>query len=125
MTAERIAKRLRHRLVARFPQLTHVEITHHWGGVLGLTRDLHSTVGLDTATKTGWAGAYGGAGLTASNLAGRTLADLVLENDSDLTRLVWVNHRSRPWEPEPFRWLGVHAVASLARAADTIDGLRR
>ena len=47
-----------------------------------------------------------GDGVTAANVAGRTLADLVLGRDSDLTRLPWVQHRSRRWEPEPLRWLG-------------------
>ena len=44
-----------------------------------------------------------------SNLAGRTLADLVLGRDTELTRLPWVGHRSPRWEPEPLRWLGVNA----------------
>ena len=44
-----------------------------------------------------------------TNLAGRTLADLVLGRDTDLTRLPWVGHRSAAWEPEPLRWLGINA----------------
>ena len=47
--------------------------------------------------------------MATTNLAGRTLADLILGTGSDLTRLPWVNHRSRPWEPEPLRWLGINA----------------
>ncbi|TIU03197.1 MAG: FAD-dependent oxidoreductase, partial [Mesorhizobium sp.] len=36
----------------------------------------------------------------------------------DLTRLPWVNRKVRPWEPEPFRWLGVHSMYQLYRIAD-------
>ena len=54
----------------------------------------------------GWAGGYVGHGVTATNLAGRTLADLVLDQRRPLTELPWVGHRSPNWEPEPLRWIG-------------------
>jgi len=56
--------------------------------------------------------------VAAANLAGRTLADLICGNDSDLTHLPWVQHRSRPWEPEPLRWLGVNTARWLAASTD-------
>jgi hypothetical protein len=59
-----------------------------------------------------------GSGLTTTNLAGRTLSDLVLRRDTDLVQLPWVARRVRPWEPEPLRWLGVQAMYGLYRAAD-------
>ena len=45
---------------------------------LGIARDWTASVGLDRATGLGWAGGYVGDGVTTTNLAGRTLADLVL-----------------------------------------------
>ena len=66
-------------------------------------RDWAATVGLDRSTGLGWAGGYVGTGVTATNLAGRTLADLVLGRDTELTRLPWVGHRARKWEPEPLQ----------------------
>ena len=62
-----------------------------------------------------------GTSATASattNLAGRTLADLVLGRDTDLVTLPWVGHRSRRWEPEPLRWLGINAGLQAMRLAD-------
>ena len=47
------------------------------------------------STGIGWAGGYVGDGVATTNLAGRTLADLVTGADSDLVTLPWVNHRSR------------------------------
>ena len=41
-----------------------------------------------------WAGGYVGDGVSTTNLAGRTLADLIIGRDSDLVRLPWVGHRS-------------------------------
>ena len=48
-----------------------------------------------------------------SHLAGRTLAALILGRDDPVTRLPWVGHRSRRWEPEPLRWLLVNAGLRL------------
>ena len=75
-------------------------------------------MGLDPSTGLGWAGGYVGVGVSTSNLAGRTLADLVLGRDTALTRLPWVNHRVRKWEPEPLRWLGVQGLYATLVAAD-------
>ena len=105
----RVFDGLHETLVEMFPVLKDATITHRWGGALGIARDWTASVGLDPATGLGWAGGYVGDGVTTTNLAGRTLADLVLERDTELTRLPWVGHRSRSWEPEPLRWLGVNA----------------
>jgi hypothetical protein len=86
--------------------------------VLGVPRDWCASVTFDASTGLGWAGGYVGSGLTTTNLAGQTLADLVLGRDSDLVRLPWVNRDVRRWEPEPLRWLGVRAMYGLYRAAD-------
>jgi glycine/D-amino acid oxidase-like deaminating enzyme len=109
---------LRRTLTGLLPQLGGVEFTHAWGGPLGIARDWHPSVGHDPATGLGWAGGYVGDGVAATNLAGRTLADLVLGRHTSLTALPWVGHRSRRWEPEPLRWLGVNAGLRLAAAAD-------
>jgi glycine/D-amino acid oxidase-like deaminating enzyme len=90
-----------------------VPVAYEWGGPLGIPRDWMPSVGLRGWLA--WGGGYVGDGVAASNLAGRTLADLILGVDSDLTRLPWVGHRSRRWEPEPLRWLGINAGVLLAR----------
>lgn len=106
----RVHAHLRRALVELFPQVADHAVTHTWGGPLGVPRDWHPSVGLDRDTGIGWAGGYVGDGVAASNLAGRTLADLVTGADSALTRLPWVGHRSPAWEPEPLRWAGITAA---------------
>jgi glycine/D-amino acid oxidase-like deaminating enzyme len=105
----RVFEDLHTTLVDLFPVVKDAAITHRWGGALGISRDWTASVGHDRATGLGWAGGYVGDGVTTTNLAGRTLADLVLGHDTELTRLPWVGHRSRSWEPEPLRWLGINA----------------
>lgn len=103
------------------PVVGDVAVTHRWGGVLGIPRDWRPSVGIDRAAGVAWAGGYVGEGVAAANLAGRTLADLILERDSDLTTLPWVGHRSRAWEPEPARWLGITAMLRLTARADRAE----
>ncbi|MCW2827343.1 MAG: glycine/D-amino acid oxidase [Marmoricola sp.] len=118
-TEPRVFDDLRAVLRGMLPQLGDARFTHQWGGCLGITRDWAASVGLDRATGMGWAGGYVGDGVTTTNLAGRTLADLVTGADSDLVTLPWVNHRSRPWEPEPLRWLGINAGLRAMTLADS------
>jgi glycine/D-amino acid oxidase-like deaminating enzyme len=109
---------IRHSLVELFPQLADARITHRWGGVLGVPRDWWPSVHHDPATGLARAGGYSGDGVALTNLAGRTLADLITGESSELTRLPWVGHRSPRFEPEPLRWFGVNTGLHLAAAID-------
>jgi len=110
---------LRRVLIDLFPAVADALVTHSWGGPLGVPRDWMASVGLDTRTGLAWAGGYVGDGVGTSNLAGRTLADLLLgHSDSDLVTLPWVNHRSPRWEPEPLRFAGVNAGLRVMTGAD-------
>ncbi len=109
---------IRHSLVELFPQLAEARITHRWGGVLGVPRDWWPSVHHDPATGLARAGGYAGDGVALTNLAGRTLADLITGTDSELTHLPWVGHRSPRFEPEPLRWVGVNAGLHLAGLVD-------
>jgi glycine/D-amino acid oxidase-like deaminating enzyme len=115
---------LRQTLVELFPALRSSHFTHAWGGPLGIPRDWHSSVGLDRFRGIAWAGGYVGDGVATTNLAGRTLADLITGADTELTALPWVNHRSPDWEPEPLRWLGVNAGLLAMKLADRTEGTK-
>ncbi len=115
---ERTITHLRATLHALLPQVADVPIAHAWCGVLAVPRDWEATVDFDRRTGLGWAGGYVGHGVTATNLAARTLTDLVLDRTTPLTALPWVGHRSRGWEPEPLRWLGVCGMYLAYKAAD-------
>ena len=98
-----------------FPQLKHVRITHAWGGNLGMSRRFKPHMLCDRASGIALSGGYGGEGVGASNLGGRTLADLILQRDSELVRQPWVIRQGglealKSWEPEPCRWLGYNAI---------------
>jgi glycine/D-amino acid oxidase-like deaminating enzyme len=104
-----------------FPMLRDHAITHGWGGPIAVPRDWYPSVGFDRAAGVAWAGGYVGDGVSTTNLAGRTLADLILGRDTELVRLPWVGHRSPQWEPEPLRWLGVNAGRLLIGSIDRAE----
>jgi glycine/D-amino acid oxidase-like deaminating enzyme len=124
-TQRRTISQLVHALHERFPAAAASGIDQAWCGVLGVPRDWSPAVRLDRATGLGIAGGYVGNGVATANLAGRTLADLVLGEDTALSALPWVGHAARPWEPEPLRWLGARLVYGLYRAADRREAVRR
>lgn len=122
-TEERLAA---HELIAAtlaelFPILDDVRITHRWGGVLAIARNWMPYVRLDRETGRGELGGYVGEGVAASNLAGRTLAELICGQETERTSLPLVGVRSRGWEPEPLRWLGVRASRRLLIGADDYE----
>ncbi|UBM24517.1 FAD-binding oxidoreductase [Pseudomonas sp. p1(2021b)] len=98
-----------------FPQLKDVRITHSWGGNLGMARRFHPHMLCDRQRGIALAGGYGGEGVGATNLGGRTLAALILDQHNALTAQPWV-YDNRPlsslatWPPEPCRWLGYNAI---------------
>jgi glycine/D-amino acid oxidase-like deaminating enzyme len=120
-----VFRRLRATLVDLLPAVEGSEFSHAWGGPLGIPRDWCASVGFDRNDGLAWAGGYVGDGVSTSNLAGRTLRDLILGHDTDLATLPWVNHRSPRWEPEPLRWLGVNAGLRAMAFADVEERVTR
>lgn len=108
-------------LVELFPLLDGVGVTHRWGGVLGIPRNW--LPGLRYRPDpgggfTGVLGGYVGEGVAASNLAGRTMAELILGIESERTSLPWVDVDWPQWEPEPLRWIGVRGSRRILLTAD-------
>jgi glycine/D-amino acid oxidase-like deaminating enzyme len=115
--------RLEATLFELFPQAKNAAVTHRWGGPLGVARDWHASAQYDRATGIAHAGGYVGDGLSTTNLAGRTLAQLITGQENELTRLPWVNHRSPRWEPEPLRFAGANLGLLAMTLADAEEQL--
>ncbi len=99
-------------LLQLFPILKDVAITHQWGGVMGVPRDWTPFVHHDPAGFSA-AGGYVGEGVAPSNLAGRTVAELITGTES--------GPMPRRWEPEPLRWLGVRGSRWVMSRADAAE----
>jgi glycine/D-amino acid oxidase-like deaminating enzyme len=124
-TDERVRELLTDSLRELFPVLQGTAITHHWGGVLAAPRDWTPFVRYDKTAGVATAGGYVGDGVATTHLAGRTLAALITGStaggDDELIRLPWVGHKSRSWEPEPLRWLGVNGTRMAAARSDKAE----
>lgn len=107
---------LRRTLGDLFPVLADPPIVDAWGGPLAIPRDWRPAVVREDGLVT--AGGYVGQGVAMANLAGRTVRDLVLGEDTDLVHLPWVGHRARGWEPEPLRWVGVNLGRKMTESID-------
>jgi len=88
---------LKQTLVEWFPCLEGVRFTHHWGGPVLMTVDWFPSMG-----RTGrhrnilYALAYNGHGVASASYSGAVLRDLLLERDSEWTRLFFVNRKGWP-----------------------------
>ena len=95
-TAPATVASLRAKLAEMFPAAAGAAVEHAWSGVLGVPRDWCISAAADPRTGIARAGGYVGEGVAAANLAGRTLRDLMLAEDSELAELAWVARRQRP-----------------------------
>ncbi|HEU4526457.1 MAG TPA: FAD-binding oxidoreductase [Actinomycetota bacterium] len=113
------ARALRARLAELFPAAAHARIDSLWSGYIGMSRDWFPSVGLLDGIA--WAGGYFGDGVSTANLAGRTLAELITGRETQLSRLPWVGHRWRPWEPQALAMVGTAGLFTALRWADAVE----
>jgi glycine/D-amino acid oxidase-like deaminating enzyme len=111
-------------MLATFPSLQGVRITHTWGGAI------------DTSTRfsASWQKAFGGKavsvlgytglGVGASRFGAQVCLDLLAGRDNERTRLEMVRRAPLPWPPEPLRWLGIQMTRRSIARADEHDGRR-
>ncbi len=120
--APRTVDELMGKIRQMFPVVGSTAVAHGWSGVIGVPRDWGVSVNADRTSGLAWAGGYSGEGVAATNLAARCLRDLILDRESELTRLPWVGHQPPRWEPEPLRYVGVRSLYAGYRLADRIEG---
>ena len=56
-----------------------------------------------------------------SYLAAQVVTALVTGADDPVLALPILGHRSRRWEPEPFRWIGINTGLLATRIADRLE----
>ena len=104
-----------------FEKIGDLEITHKWGGPLGVPRNWNPSVNFDARSGLGSLGGYVGDGVAASNLAARTMAHLIAEDNHELANLCWANNQSRKWEVEPLRYFGINGLLKISESIDAYE----
>lgn len=101
-----------------FPSLRGVRFTSRWGGPVSVPVDMAPTIGFVGDRRAVFSLGCVGHGVSLAQLNGQTIADLLLERDTDLTRVWFVGRRTIPWPPEPLRFVASHALRGYLRLED-------
>jgi len=115
---ESIFGKLRSDLVAIFPDLAGIGFTHAWGGPISGTLDVFPALGHVGGRD--WVYSLGccGHGVSTTHLHGKTLSDLVLERDTDLTQTFFVDRRILPVPSGFLRLPAVKGIIGFMRWED-------
>lgn len=92
-------EKLRNDLRATFPGLRDVRFSHAWGGPVSATLDMFPAIGFAGSKDVVYSVGCVGHGVSTTHLHGQTIRDLVLERDTDLTDVFFVNRRVVPFPP--------------------------
>jgi glycine/D-amino acid oxidase-like deaminating enzyme len=106
-------------LVHIFPQLREVGIEYRWGGPFSVTLDLVPAIGYAAGRDAVYMLGCIGHGVALMPGNGRIAADLVLERQTPLTELWFVNRRLQGWPGEPVRRVISTAVRGVMSLEDS------
>ena len=100
--------KLQRSILTTFPQLQGVRFTHSWGGTMGFTLNFQPAIGvLGDHKNLFYAVGFCGEGVVMTQLAGRILAQLIAGEQTELTRLPFVNTLPPYLGHEPIRYPGM------------------
>ena len=108
-----------------FPALKDIQFTHEWGGPVSVPLDMAPAIGFAGDKNVVYSLGTVGHGVSMTQLNGRTVADLILERQTDLTDVFFVNRRTIPWPPEPLRNLAIKAILGYMHWEDRLYDSKR
>jgi glycine/D-amino acid oxidase-like deaminating enzyme len=115
---ERTFEQLERDIVAFYPSLKGVKITHRWGGPVSVPLDMTPALGYLGDHRAVYSLGCMGHGVSLTHLNGQVLADLLLERKTQWTECFPVNRSIVPWPPEPLRLVGSHLILGYLHAED-------
>lgn len=100
-----------------FPQLSEVEFTHKWGGVIDTCTRFCAFFDTAFEGRVAYAAGFTGLGVGATRFGAQVMLDLLAGEETELTELQLVKSKPLPFPPEPLRSMGINFTAwSLGRA---------
>jgi glycine/D-amino acid oxidase-like deaminating enzyme len=103
-----------------FPPLAGVRFADRWGGPVSVPVDMAPALGYAGDKNVVYSLGCMGHGVSLTHLNGRTVADLVLERQTDLTSVFFVNRKTIPWPPEPLRLVLSKAILGYMHLEDRL-----
>ena len=92
-------RRLQEDVLAIFPGLRGVRFSHMWGGAVSATLDMFPAIGFAGSRDIVYSMGCVGHGVSTTHLNGQTIRDLVLERDTELTDVFFINRKVAPFPP--------------------------
>ena len=111
-------------LVATFPQLDGVRVTHAWGGAIDTCTRFSAFWSLTHGGQVAAVHGYTGLGVGASRFGAQVCLDLLAGRRNERTELEMVRRRPVPFPPEPLRWTGIQVTRRALARADAREGRR-
>lgn len=122
----KVFQRLTRDLRRTFPSLKDVQIEYQWGGPVSVTMDFFPAMGYaGEDRRVAYALGCVGHGVAMMNMAGQVLRDLVLERQTELADLFFVNRSVIPLPPEPLRVAVAEAIRGGLRAQDAWEARKQ
>ena len=117
-------ERLAHHFQQTFPQLTDVEFTHAWGGVIDTCSRFCAFYGTSHGGRVAHAAGFTGLGVAATRFGAEVMLDLLAGERTERTELEMVRSKPIPFAPEPLAWIGITATRWSLDRADRNEGRR-
>ncbi|MCF6318888.1 MAG: FAD-binding oxidoreductase [Proteobacteria bacterium] len=103
-----------------FPQLKGIKIAYRWGGAVSLNTSLAPSLGYLGDKRIVYSNGCIGHGVSLTQLNGKTIADLVMRNKSELTDMWFVNRKIINCPPEPIRYFCSQSLRGYFKIHDKI-----
>lgn len=113
-----IWEKLRNDLRAMFPGLRDVRFSHAWGGPVSATLDMFPAIGFAGSKDVVYSVGCVGHGVSTTHLHGQTIRDLVLERDTDLTDVFFVDRKVVSFPPGGLGHTVAQRIAGFMRWED-------
>lgn len=110
--------RLRRDVHTLFPGLRGIRFSHAWGGPVSATLDMFPAIGYAGSKDVIYSFGCVGHGVSTTHLHGQTIRDLVLERDTDLTDVFFVDRTLAPFPPGGLGHRTAETIANFLRWED-------
>ena len=117
----KIFNSLEKHIIKVFPQLKGINITHKWGYPVSATFDMNPVIGhIGSDKKAIFSIGSNGRGLSLAILNGKTIAELICNQDTINTGSFVVGRKFMSWPMEPFKFVMSNALLSFMKYQDKL-----
>ena len=93
-----------------FPALRDIGFTHEWGGPVSVPLDMAPAIGYMGDKNVVYSLGCVGHGVSLTHLNGKTISDMILERQTELTDVFFVNRKTIPWPSGLLQNMAVKAI---------------